>query len=169
MATKIDAEIYATISQYLSIEARILDERRFDDWLELLADDIQYRMPLQVTRELKDGSSHADTSYFEDDKTTLTSRLARLGTTSAWSEDPPTRTRHFITNVVIDAGEKEDELFVSSNLYLTRNRGDSPENEQITATREDILRLVDGEWKIARRTVYIDQAVLGMHNLTTMY
>lgn len=166
---QVDAELYATISRFHSIEARILDERRFDDWLALLTDDVHYRMPLRVTRELKDGSAPADTSYFEDDRTTLTSRLARLGTTSAWSEDPPTRTRHFITNIVIDPGEVEGELLVSSNLLLTRNRGDSPDSDVISATREDLLRLVDGEWKLAGRTVYIDQAVLGMHNLTTMY
>lgn len=169
MTIEIDADLYVAINRYLSIEARILDERRFEDWLELLTEDVSYRMPLRVTRELKDGNAPAETSYFEDDYTTLTSRLARLGTTSAWSEDPPTRTRHFITNIVIDPGDAENEIAVSSNLALTRNRADSPENDLITATREDVLRLVDGKWKIARRVVFIDQAVLGTHNLTTMY
>lgn len=169
MSITIDADLYVTISRYLSREARLLDERRFGDWLELLTDDIQYRMPLRVTRELKDGNAPAHTSYFEDDKVTLTSRLARLGTTSAWSEDPPTRTRHFVTNIVVDPGERDDEVSVTSNLCLVRSRGDSPDSDIVTATREDVLRLVDGDWKIAQRIVYLDQTVLGTHNLSTMY
>lgn len=169
MTIALDAELYATISQYLSVEARILDERRFDDWLELLTDDVSYRMPVRRTREIKDGGDFAETSYFEDDKSTLTTRLARLGTTSAWSEDPPTRTRHFVTNVVVDHGDRDDEISVSSNLFLTRSRGNLPVNDILTASREDVLRLVDGVWKIARRRVFVDQAVIGTHNLSTMY
>ena len=167
---QLDLQLQAEISQFLYHEAELLDAREFDAWLALLTEDITYRMPVRVTRELKDGSSvDARATYFEDDLTTLTTRLARLGTRSAWAEDPPSRTRHFITNVMVRPGEAPDEVIAESNLFFVRSRGGATENDQLTGRRVDRLRRGEGTWRLAGREVVLDQAVLGTLNLSTIY
>jgi hypothetical protein len=73
--------------------ARLLDENWFVQRLALVTADINYRMPLRINQEKKDGSDGVDDemSFFEENNTTLSSRIARLGTKSAWTEDPPLR------------------------------------------------------------------------------
>jgi 3-phenylpropionate/cinnamic acid dioxygenase small subunit len=167
---RLDAEIHWEISQFLYHEAALLDARDFQGWLGLVTDDMQYRMPVRLTRETKDGPDvDQNATYFEEDLTTLTVRLARLGTRSAWSEDPPSRTRHFITNVVVSEGDAPNELHVQSNLLFTRNRGGQTQNDELTGRRSDILRNIGGVWKLARREVLLDQTVLGTLNLSTIY
>lgn len=167
---RIDAELHWEISQFLYNEAALLDARDFQAWLGLVTDDITYRMPVRLTREKKDGADiDPRATYFEEDLTTLTVRLDRFGTRSAWSEDPPSRTRHFISNVLVSEGDSPDEVIVESYLLFTRNRGNDRHNDELTGHRSDVLRNVDGVWKLARREVVLDQTVLGTLNLSTIY
>ena len=168
--TRLDTDAYLTISHFLYKEARILDERRYDDWLNLLTPDIEYRMPVRVTQGRADGTGVVDEmAYFEEDMTTLRSRLARLATTSAWSEDPPSRDRHFISNIEAESLPAPDEFVVRSNLLFVRSRGGAPLTDQFSAARTDTLRIVDNRLLLARRIVQVDQSVLGTLNLTTIY
>src|SRR5271163_1854869 len=81
------------IEQFLYHEAILLDARRFDEWLELLADDIHYWMPLRFNRDRRDEASEIsapdELSLFDDDKPFLEARIRRLKTGKAWAEDPP--------------------------------------------------------------------------------
>ena len=145
-----------------------MDDRKFTDWLELLADDIVYRMPVRVTRESKDQTGKDDAmTYFEESKKSLTTRVLRFGTTSAWAEDPPIHTRHFVSNIVIEPGIKGDEISVKSYFLTKRSRGTDHQSEEIFGERIDVLRKVKGEWKIASRTIYPDQSILSVMNLST--
>ena len=45
----VDLLTHHDITTWLVWEAELLDQRRFQDWLTLLADDIRYRMPVTVT------------------------------------------------------------------------------------------------------------------------
>ena len=92
-----DLETHFAIEQFLHYEARLLDDRKFDDWLELFADDVHYWMPLRTNRtsrelELETGGPE-DLATFDDDITSLRQRVFRLGTGVAWAENPPSRTR----------------------------------------------------------------------------
>lgn len=166
----VDAETARAIEQMLIHEARLLDDRRFDDWLQLLTDDMTYRMPLRITAELRSGSDIVeDTSYFEEDRQTLTVRLSRFRTNSAWAEDPPSRTRHFVTNVQVAPGRGAGELDVTSYLMFTRCRGSSPDVDILTGLRRDVWRADSDGWLLAERRVYLDQSVLGTLNLSTIY
>jgi 3-phenylpropionate/cinnamic acid dioxygenase small subunit len=165
-----DAPLVNEISQFLYHEARLLDENRFVQWLALVTPDISYRMPLRINREKKDGSDEVDEmSFFEENHTTLSSRVARLGTRSAWAEDPPSRVRHFITNVLVETGADEHEYTVTSNLLFTRNRGSAEHSDILAGVRNDVLRRVDGLLLLASRVVHLDHAVLGTLNLSTIY
>jgi 3-phenylpropionate/cinnamic acid dioxygenase small subunit len=104
--------------------------------------------------------------HYHDDYRSIMGRIMRLTETkSAWAEDPPSRTRRLVTNVQVNTTGVEGELAVVSYLLLTRSRFDSPDLDLISGERNDVLRLVDGQLKLIRREVILDQAVLGTPNL----
>ncbi len=159
-------QLRAEIEEFLYQEAELLDSGRFQEWLDLMADDILYRMPVRLTRERGQGEdASADMYFFWEDRATLGLRVQRLKTEFAWAEDPPSRTRHFVTNVRIRPADIPDELDVRSYLLIYRNRGDTAQHDLISGERQDRLRRVAGTWKLAKRSFVVDQAVLGTRNL----
>jgi 3-phenylpropionate/cinnamic acid dioxygenase small subunit len=162
-----NSELQHQITHFLNHEAYLLDHRKYEEWLDLLADDLVYRMPLRVTVEGRDEANLVDEmTYFEETKKSLTTRVKRLYTKSAWVENPPTRQRHFITNIMIDSASDPNEYKVRSYFLFQRSRGSDHHIEQIFGERNDIIRKVNEEWKIASRTIYPDQAVITAMNLS---
>ena len=177
-------ELSREIEQFLYREARLLDERRFEAWLALFTDDVRYWMPVRMTRYPRrskaivvlDPARHDDEELakdgelgiFDESKETLSRRVARLDTGMAWAEDPPSRTRHIVSNVEVEPGETEGELTVHSNFLVYRNRGET-EQDFYVGGRRDTLRHVDGTWKIARRTIVLDQNVLLAKNVSVFF
>ena len=116
------------MEQFLYREARLLDERRFPEWLELYTEDDRYWMGGRSNRYPKTSKAIAildPDRYAEDDPTregelaildetreTLARRVARLDTGMAWAEDPPSRTRHLIANIEIEPGDAVSEVTV---------------------------------------------------------
>ncbi|MEH7547485.1 3-phenylpropionate/cinnamic acid dioxygenase subunit beta [Neobacillus vireti] len=167
---KNNMEVYYEITNFLNQEANLLDDRKFGEWIELLTDDIVYRMPVRVTRESKDQTGKDDAmAYFEESKKSLTTRVKRFGTTSAWSEDPPSHIRHFVSNIVIEPGTNINDINVKSYFLTKRSRGTDHNVEEIFGERIDVLRKVNGEWKIASRCIYPDQSILTVMNLSTFF
>lgn len=153
---------------WLVEEAYLLDDQRYDDWLALLTDDIHYLMPVRVTTALGAGYDTAPKmAHFDENKYSLSRRVARFQTEHAWTEDPPSRLRHYITNVRTFATDRDDELIVDSAVMLYRSRGDVRDATILSAGREDLLRRdPDGaSWLLARRTILIDDSVLNTQNL----
>lgn len=103
--------------------------------------------------------------HFDEDKYSLSQRVARLGTEHAWAEDPPSRLRHFVTNVRTFTGDDEAHLLVESAELLFRSRGDVNDSALMSCGREDVLRRCGDRWKLARRTIIADESVLRMQNL----
>jgi len=153
-----------SVEEFLRQEADLLDHGRFDDWLELLTDDISYRAPLRITRRRGEADVVDGMLHFEENKQSLEIRVRRLGTGVAWAEDPPSRTRRFVTNVHVEPSLGK-EVAVRSYLLLYRNRGDDGTHDLLSAERQDILRPVGSYWRLARRLVLIDQTTLGTKNL----
>ena len=177
-------EVRREVERFLYREARLLDGRRFREWLELLTDDLRYRLPLRSSRYTKitkavaildrdhydetDVSGENDLALLDETRHTLEMRIARLETGMAWAEDPPSRTRHLITNIEVEDGETESEVVVSSNFIVYRNRLET-EQDFYVGRRQDILRRVDGGWRIARRTIILDHNVLPSKNLSVFF
>jgi 3-phenylpropionate/cinnamic acid dioxygenase small subunit len=177
-------EIVREVEQFLYREARLLDDRRFHEWLELFTDDVRYWMGARTNRYPRSSKAIAILSpnrYVEDDHTredelsildetkeTLAGRVARLDTGMAWAEDPPSRTRHLITNIEVASGEPGSELKVYSNFLVYRSRAESEEDFYVGG-RQDVLRRVDGAWKIARRKLTLDQNVLSAKNVSIFF
>jgi 3-phenylpropionate/cinnamic acid dioxygenase small subunit len=176
-------EVIREVEQFLYREARLLDERRFREWLELFTDDVRYwmgarsnRYPrtskaiaiLSPNRYVEDDHTRDDElSIFDESKETLSGRVARLETGMAWAEDPPSRTRHLITNIEV-AGDAGAELTVHSNFMVYRSRAETEQDFYVGA-RQDLLRRVDGALRIARRKLTLDQNVLSAKNVSIFF
>ena len=154
------------VSRWIVDEAYTLDDQRYEDWLEILTDDIHYLMPVRVTTALGAGySTSPGMAHWDENKYSLSRRVARFLTEHAWTEDPPSRLRHYITNIRTFETDVEGELIVDSAVLLFRSRGDTNPASIISAQSEDVLRLVDGRYKLARRVILVDESVLRTQNL----
>lgn len=159
------------IEQFLYHEARLLDERKFEEWLELLTDDIHYWMPIRRTTMMRDIENEFTApgamAFFDDDKKYLTLRVKKMSAGNAWSEDPPSRTRHFVTNIrVVDV--QDDDISIEANFHLYRTRLDSDEDSWI-GRREDLLRRVDGNFMLARRHLFLEQTLITAQNMSNLF
>ncbi|MCL6564784.1 MAG: 3-phenylpropionate/cinnamic acid dioxygenase subunit beta [Firmicutes bacterium] len=152
------------IEQWLYQEAALLDGWRLNEWLDLLTEDCRYLAPLRVNREGESPELSWDFYLFEDDKETLRLRVERLQTGFAWAEDPPSRTRHFVSNVRVTA-RREMELEVHSDFLVYRSRGAEAGVEWVAGERRDTLRQEGESFKLAQRIIIVDQASLNLRNL----
>lgn len=152
--------------RWLVEETYVLDHQDYDTWLDLLADDIHYYMPIRVTTALGTGYDTAKRmAHFDEDKYSLSRRVARFQTEHAWTEDPPSRIRHHLSNLRTFATAYDDELVVESAVLLFRSRGDVNEPSLISAGRTDLLRRTGDRWQLARRHIAVDESVLRTQNL----
>ena len=162
-------QTYREVHSFLMREAELLDERREREWLEsCIADDVEYLMPVRENRERSEGVGFSDESfYFQETRGSLELRVKRLETEYAWAEDPPSRTRHFVTNVRVAEGEGE--VAVKSNLLLYRSRGTDPTADLLSAERRDGLRKQNDGWRLRRREILLDHSVVMTHNLSVFF
>lgn len=171
MTTAARMELQFEVEQFYYDEAAILDERRFSEWFELLTDDIHYWMPIRRTRTLEETDQEFTApgamALFDDNKLLLEKRVKRFEIDVSWAENPPSRTRHFVTNVRILEVDG-DEMTVEANIHLYRTRLDSEETNWI-GRRRDLLRRVEGALKIARRQIFLEQTVLLSTNLSSLF
>ena len=86
----------------------------------------------------------------------------------AWAEDPPSRTRHLITNIEVEPGDAAQEVKVYSNFMVYRSRAETEQDFYVGA-RRDVLRRVGGAWKIAERKLILDQNVLLAKNVSIFF
>ncbi|MDZ5455178.1 MULTISPECIES: 3-phenylpropionate/cinnamic acid dioxygenase subunit beta [Azohydromonas] len=164
----VGSPVYNRALEFLYVEARLLDEIRLKEWGALLAEDLVYTAPLRETRPVSQQAASVvrTTQHFEDDWRSVMGRIMRLtGTKSAWAEDPPSRTRRMVTNVMVEQGDQPEEYRVRSNLLVTRSRFNFDELDLISGERRDVLRVSGESFKLARREILLDQAVLGTPNL----
>jgi ethylbenzene dioxygenase beta subunit len=107
------------IERVLVDEAGLLDERRFEDWRDLFAEDGHYWVPLRPGQESPDGES----SLFYDDRKIMATRFERLRHPNIHSQTPPHRTCRLIGNVVIRGVDAErGECRATSTLIMTDYR-----------------------------------------------
>ena len=169
-----DVQTTHEVTQFLHLEADLLDDWRFEDWLALLADDLDYWAPVRenrVYRERKwETAPRGGSAYFEETKADMAQRVDRLGTHMAWSEDPPSRTRHLVSNVRVHATEVPGEYAVGSNFLVYRSRSERDE-DMIVGQRQDLLRRADtaAGFEIVRREVRFDMATLLIKNLSSFF
>jgi len=151
-------ELRLEIAEFVAREAELLDERQLDDWLALFADDARYtvrlREPPRRPEESAVAAAEPSPPLFEDDKAFLALRVKRLETRLAHAERPPSATRHLFTNVLVEPSDGDAvDVRASFVVYQTRP---GLTDQCFFGKRLDRLRRVDGEWRIARRTILLD-------------
>jgi 3-phenylpropionate/cinnamic acid dioxygenase small subunit len=165
------------VEAFLYQEAELLDERRYEEWLDLFTDDAHYFMPMRRNvphdePEREFTRAGMDVNWFDEGKDTLTRRVKQILTGVHWAEEPPSRICHMIANVQVlsatPAGPSPAEVTVKSRFLVYRNRVET-ETDFLVGKREDLLRRVNGGWKIARRKIILDQSVLLAKNLTVFF
>ena len=165
------------IEQFLYQEAELLDDRRFDEWLTLLTEDLRYYMPMrrnvkfsELDREFT--RQGKDINWFDEGKDTLTRRVNQIQTGIHWAEEPLSRICHMVSNVQVlhttPSVSNPQEVSVKSRFMIYRNRVET-ETDFLVGKREDLLRKVDGGWNIAQRRIILDQNVLLAKNLTFFF
>jgi 3-phenylpropionate/cinnamic acid dioxygenase small subunit len=165
------------VAEFFYAGAELLDERRHDDWLALLAEDIRYWMPMRrnvkygdTTREFtREGE---DISWFDEGKETLTRRVRQIQTGIHWAEEPQSRIAHLVSNVqLLEATPNAvapHQVIAKCRFLIYRNRVET-ETDMLIGKREDTLRRAGDGWLIARRKIILDQNVLLTKNLTFFF
>ncbi|MFE7029143.1 3-phenylpropionate/cinnamic acid dioxygenase subunit beta [Streptomyces sp. NPDC057621] len=178
--TRADRDTHFDVEQFYFEEADLLDAGRFTDWLDLLADDLDYWMPTRTNRlrrqQALSVAARGEAAFYDESKDSLAWRIRRFDSGMAWAEDPPSRTRHLVTNVMVrhtdpaeHDGFTENDLWVRSAFLVYRNRLQREENI-FAGSRTDILRRsTDGRLQVARRTILLDQNVLQAKNISTFF
>lgn len=169
-------DLWWEIQDFLFEEAELLDARRFDDWLKLLHPDIEYRMPLarnvRRDRMKNEFTEPGQAAWFDEGYQTLSQRVAQINTGIHWAEEPASRVSHLVSNVRVwvssEAADAPQEVKVSSRFLVYQNRLQT-ETNLFVGKRADILRRDDDGWKIAQRTIFLDQNVLLAKALTTFF
>jgi 3-phenylpropionate/cinnamic acid dioxygenase small subunit len=159
------------IERFLYREAELIDDRKYTEWLDLIADDVQYQVPIR--RNVKFGD-HArensdpdyEISWIDEGKQTLTARVQQLNTGVHWAEEPVSRVRHMVTNVQI-SDVRGDEVDVKCCFLVYVNRVRDEENLFIGKRYDTLRRNSDTEWQIAKRVALIDQKVLLAKSIVT--
>jgi 3-phenylpropionate/cinnamic acid dioxygenase small subunit len=169
-------DLLREIEDFFYKEADLLDERDYDRWLELLTEDIVYWMPMRknvsYANRDRDITAENDVAWFHDDKETLRKRVKQIQTGLHWADEPISRVSHLITNIrlaepttALDEGAKTT---TKCRFIVYRNRLEA-ETDFLIGRREDTLTRVDGELKLARRKIILDQSVLLAKNLTMFF
>ena len=163
-------DLYLRVLEWIHREAELLDDLREREWLEsMVAPDVVYQMPIRQTVRRAAGRGFLAAAYHLDESYgSLLSRIRRAETDFAWSEDPPSPSRHFVSNVRLCA-VRTDEVDIKSNLLLFRSRGNHPEPTLLAAERRDTLVRGGDVLRLRKRTVLIDLTVLETHNLSVIF
>ena len=161
------------VEQFFNHENELLDTRQFEAWLDLLADDLRYWMPLarnraygawqdEWTREGK------DLNWFDEGKFEVEQRVKQIATGLHWAEEPVSRTSHMFSNLQITAATA-DTVATRCRFIVYRNRTET-ETDFFVGKRNDLLRR-DAEhgFRITERQVFLDQNVLLAKNLTLFF
>ena len=171
-------DIKREIEEFLYDEAHLLDERDFKTWIDTLAEDLRYFMPMEFNVKFGDHASgeftqrHEHMSWFNEGKWTLNKRVEQILTGVHWAEEPLSRVCRLVSNVQLTALQTsqagELEVDVSSRFLIYQNRCEY-EQYFFVGDRLDRIRLTAGGWRLARREIRLHQNVLLAKNLSIFF
>jgi len=105
-------------------------------------------------------------AHFDDSLAELKLRASRWKQRTAWSEDPPTRNIHYISNIEVEPSEEENDWLVRSVAISLRNRNED-EEDWLGGRRIDLIRQTPEGLRLVRREVFIAQTVFLSKNFNT--
>ena len=160
------------IEQFFILEAELLDTRQFNAWLNLLAEDIRYWMPLASNRQYGDWDCEyteegRDLNWFDEGKFELEQRVRQIETGQHWAEEPVSRTTHMFSN--LQAAEAGGDMIDTRCRFLVYRNRTETETDFFIGKRHDRLRRSEDGFQIAGRKIFLDQSVLLAKNLTVFF
>ncbi len=171
-------DIKREIEEFLYDESNMLDERRFKEWLDTLAEDLRYFMPMEYNVKAGEHAKRELTkreeqmSWFNEGKWTLTKRAEQILTGVHWAEEPLSRVCRLVSNVQLSAintnHNGELEVDTTSRFLIYQNRCEY-EQYFFVGDRMDRIRKTAEGWRLASREIRIHQNVLLAKNLTIFF
>ncbi len=160
------------VEQLFNQEAELLDSRQFEAWLDMLADDIRYWMPLASNQPHGEWDGEytrqgSDLNWFDEGKFELEQRVKQIRTGLHWAEEPVSRTCHMFSNLTVSADG--DEIVSSRCRFLIYRNRTETETDFFVGKRHDRLRRDGDSFKIMAREIFLDQSVLLAKNLTIFF
>jgi biphenyl 2,3-dioxygenase beta subunit len=162
--------VLAELQRFLSRESWLLDHDRLEAWLELFTEDIRYTAPVRKETSRRRGEAFDELGrlmHFDDTYVTLTMRVQKLRSGRSWAEDPPSRVRRLISNVVLLAHD-EASAVVGSNFCIHRETAEGATRSFVGYRQDSVVKHASTGWKIRERTIYLDHLVLP-HALTLLF
>jgi len=139
---------YESIRDFLHREARLLDQRRFDEWNALFTEDGMYWIPL--ANDQADPINHLSLVY--EDAMMREVRINRLHHDRAWSQQPRSRTAHSVSCIVVESADPEaGTVCVGSSFHMSEWRSFGMRTFAGLCTHD--LRLTDEGLKIVQKRV----------------
>lgn len=168
-AERVDPQTLSNISDFLFYEAELLDLNLFADWLKLVDPRMHYVIPTRVTLSNSGAAELTDSSHIDDHYSALSARVNRMLHRLNWAENPPSRGRHHVSNIratpnVTDYDGRKS-FRVRSNLFFYRSRLDESNGDLLSCTRQDVLVVAEGDFRLIERYVILDHTVVNTHNL----
>ena len=138
----------AELARFVRLEARLIDERRFEEWYELFTDDAHYWVPAVNGQK----SPHTENSLAYEDKLLLRLRLERMKSPLAYSQKPASRCLHVMQETDV---EKRDggEFLTRTPFIYTETRND--DSQRYAAVAWHTLVAQEGRLKIRLKRVDI--------------
>ena len=163
----VDGALYIEIQRFLFREAALLDRREYEAWLALTAEDIQYCVTAAVSRDA--GANAVDYSIIDENLVGLKSRIDQISNPKLTrAENPPSMTRRVVSNIEAYHSKVPSEVSATSYLLAYRSRPSAPEGGFYVAERQDLLRKSGSDWRLARRSVRLDNLMLIDGALSTL-
>ena len=109
------------LQAFIFHEARLLDERRWDEWLALFTEDARYWVPLQGRAQADDG---AHNSIADENRLLLSLRIERLKNPRAHSQHPASSSQHVLQQPMLERSDPDAGLYeLRSPFIYTEARG----------------------------------------------
>lgn len=140
-------------------EAQLLNERRFEEWLELFTEDAIYWVPERPGQQ--DGAREPSLAYY--DAELLQAHIARLRHPNVYSQKPPSLATRVVSNILMEKAEQAGEAAVRATFVMLEYR--NFEQRVFGGELEYRLRRLEGQWRIARKTVRLVNAGYPFANL----
>ncbi len=179
-----DNELLSRVGQFYYKEARLLDERCFQQWFALVDESIEYSMPtryvpladpgkqdteafLAIDRELERAEGGNGSPLRQDQYLHTFARTIRAFKTNAWSENPAPRTRRFVSNIEVEPiADNRYRAYSNFQMFYSHRGAD---NHTYTGGRRDILEEIDGDFKICKREVITDWDIITVPTLALIF
>lgn len=175
------SEIITIISQFYFYEARLQDDRRHHEWLDLLHDEFRYVIPQRyqsgadrtqrdsdaLWSPTKDFSLANELHLMEENKASLTQRITKSRKVNAWADNPPAITNRQIANIEVYPTEGAHLYDVYSCIALFVHR--HQESQTHYGRRSDVLYFNGSVLKLMSRRVELTEHIINANHLNVYF